>query len=76
MVSEAGNEHTQKPHGFFFLSIWILSLWAFCTGVCGYNANSHRQQEFIVLIICKLWIAKTKTFGDFTELLPREMPPR
>lgn len=75
MVSEAGNEHTQKPHG-FFLSIWILSLWAFCTGVCGYNANSHRQQGFIVLIICKLWIAKTKTFGDFIELLPREMPPR
>lgn len=78
MASEAGNEHTQKPRVktmVFFLSIWNLSLWAFCTVVCGYNANSHRQQGFIVLIICKLWIAKTKTFGDFIELLPREMPP-
>lgn len=64
MVSEAGNEHTQKPHG-FFLSIWIFSLWAFCTGVHGYDANSHRQQGFIVLIICKLWIAKNKDIWGF-----------
>lgn len=34
MVSEAGNEHTQKPHGFFFFP--------FRFSVCGLSA-----QEFV-----------------------------